>query len=88
MDDRSAIAGNEASRLNEYVTEPDAAACEGCDETFALEDLNEFGNCEGCNERAYERSMSDYYGGGGPVSSQEHTQASWEERRELEGVRR
>lgn len=71
MDDRSAIASNEASRLNEYVCEPDRAACSACDEAFPVADLDEDGRCEGCQpsdepdydgETEAERGMRSYEG--------------------------
>lgn len=43
--------------------------------------------CESCatsaDEAAYERSLSDYYGGSGPVTIQEQYDAAVKERREL-----
>jgi hypothetical protein len=35
-------------------------------------------------ERAYESFCSDYYGGDGPCTVQEHYEAAWKQRREME----
>lgn len=59
--------------------------CDECDKESAK--LDELERCESCadnaNERAYERSLSDYYGGSGPQTLDEQCRVAWEQKREL-----
>lgn len=68
--------------------------CEDCGRIylpFKVETFHGFDYCSRCedceqnaNERAYERSLEDYYGGSGPVTLEEQHRAAWEQKRELE----
>lgn len=65
--------------------------CFACDErgeyTLATEERNGEALCASCatshDEAAYERSLSDYYGGSGPQTINEQYNAAVEQRREL-----
>lgn len=69
--------------------------CEDCGETYLprIEDFDGWmapeytACCENCEsnrgEAAYERSLSDYYGGSGPVTIAEQHRAAWELKRGL-----
>ncbi|MEY4385810.1 MAG: hypothetical protein RLY20_1093 [Verrucomicrobiota bacterium] len=65
--------------------------CETCDENsitaLATEERHGVALCGSCaisqDEAAYERFLSDYYGGGGPVTLTEQCQAADRERQEL-----
>ena len=47
------------------------------------EELDKWGNCDSCSEAAYERSLSDFYGGDGPTTARERYLADHAEKRRL-----